>query len=223
MKKIIFIIAAMILIGGGVWLLFLAGQKQTLPPGNEIPLEEEAEEIFEADQELVEVLAKAQEINSLSYDVIATNFLGKFWQKEGKIRTEGGPESENGDFETVVLIDSQTGLAYAYLPALNSAIEISFSEAEEIFNQSIKEQASFILDYQPRVVGSEIIDGKDCLVIEYIAQGEDVKMWLWKDYGLPIRIEADEQARIDNISFADIPDSLFELPAGVEIMETPIF
>jgi outer membrane lipoprotein-sorting protein len=63
-------------------------------------------------------------------------------------------------------------------------------------------------------------------VVEYTVPAEQttVKMWIWKEYGFPIRAEMTTSAgttiaEYRNLDFSDIPDSLFELPPGVEIME----
>ncbi len=79
-----------------------------------------------------------------------------------------------------------------------------------------------ILNYQPKVVGTETVDGKYCLVVEYTADSSTSKMWIWQDQGLPVRIDSTTprgQTTIEfkNYDFSDNPDNLFELPAGVPI------
>jgi outer membrane lipoprotein-sorting protein len=51
-------------------------------------------------------------------------------------------------------------------------------------------------------------------------------MWIWEQYGFPIRVEMTTTegtviVEYKNIEFTDIPDIMFELPEGVEIMEIP--
>jgi len=53
-------------------------------------------------------------------------------------------------------------------------------------------------------------------------------MWLWTRHGWPIRTETvtakgTSVVELKNIDFGNIPDSMFELPAGVQIMELPMF
>ena len=86
------------------------------------------------------------------------------------------------------------------------------------------QDAESITNYNPKVVGTATIDGKDCLVVEYIVNGEPTKMWLWQDYGFPLRVETTVPAGINivesrNIDFTDIPDSVFELPQGVQLIK----
>jgi outer membrane lipoprotein-sorting protein len=53
-----------------------------------------------------------------------------------------------------------------------------------------------------------------------------VKMWLWEEKGLPLKMEmtapSGEKTTIEysNIDLSNIPDSMFEIPAGTTIIET---
>jgi outer membrane lipoprotein-sorting protein len=83
------------------------------------------------------------------------------------------------------------------------------------------EQSRYIEQFQPTIVGSEVVNGKDCLVFEWTAEGTQTKWWLDKDSGWPVRIESKTPQgtmRIDytNIQFTNIPDSEFEFPAECE-------
>jgi outer membrane lipoprotein-sorting protein len=62
--------------------------------------------------------------------------------------------------------------------------------------------------------------------VEYTVEGTATKMWIWEEYAFPIRVEVtttEGKTTIEykNIEFVDIPDSMFELPAGVEIIQMP--
>ena len=121
----------------------------------------------------------------------------------------------------VYLIDSGAKTMYLYIPAQNTAIRMDFSRAPEAATQSLDLQG-----YSPVAVGTETLDGKVCLVIEYTVQGVKTKSWIWKEKGFPIRMEtATPQGMMvmdfRNIEFVDIPDTMFELPAGVPIMQLP--
>jgi outer membrane lipoprotein-sorting protein len=50
----------------------------------------------------------------------------------------------------------------------------------------------------------------------------ELKTWVWKEHGLPIRMErpiTEGKVIIEwkGIEFGEIPDSMFELPPGVQI------
>ncbi len=221
-RRTVVVLAIIILVGGGVWLMARTAQK-------EVPDEEDILDLDVVEtEELASVLAKVEEVRSLSYDLVVSepqaDFTAEFRQKGGKIKMEMVVDNE----KVINIIDAEKEVAYAYFPAHNIATKLTLAHTEEVLEGAVKEYAETILRYNPVVVGSETVEGKDTIVVEYFAEGEEVKMWIWKDHGLPIKIETytDEgvsQAWIRNVDFSDIPDDMFELPAGVEVTETPFF
>lgn len=210
----ILFLAILILVGAG------CGEKKAeeglLPTGEE-----------EEGESLTEILGKARNIVSYKYDAVTTApdqtvITVKFWLKGYKLRWEGIYEGKN----VVYLIDENKQEAYTYIPAQNLAIKMNFGEIKETIGESPTEQSGSIMDYNPVILGTEVLDGKTCLVIEYTNEIGETKIWIWVRYGLPIRtetttIKGTTVAEIKNIEFVDIPDSMFELPAGVQLMEIP--
>ncbi len=226
-RNIVIIIVLLVLIGIGAW--FLLGGQEWLTPTDGEGEEEGVEEGEEEETELLtDILAKTVGIASFKYDMVATTpgqaaVTMKMWRKGMKMKMEGTFEGQN----MVYLVDMDTEVAYMYVPAENTAIKIGLGTVQETVGDSPAEQSEFIMKYDPVVVGTEILDGKSCLVIEYTTETADVKMWLWKRYGLPIKtestteIEGTSVIELKNIDFSNIPDNIFELPAGVQIMELP--
>ncbi len=135
--------------------------------------------------------------------------------KNNKMRMEFTAEGQT----TVQLVDWDARLMYMYIPAQNMAMKMDISKAGASPTESITE-------YKPVVIGTETLDGKVCLVVEYMAEGTKTKSWIWKEKGFPIRMEtAGPQGtsvmEFKNIEFVDIPDSVFQLPAGVQIVAMP--
>jgi outer membrane lipoprotein-sorting protein len=176
----------------------------------------------EPSETLGEILGHAAGISSMKYDMIVTSPGGetmttKIWVKNNKMRSEMTAEGQT----VVTLLDMDARTMYVYYPDQNMAIEMTYEPAE-----SAVDEAQSIPDYNPTITGTETLDGKVCLVVVYTAEGETVKMWIWKEHGFPVRAEmtTNEGTTVieyKNIAFTDIPDSMFELPAGVEIMEMP--
>ena len=191
----------------------------TLPPSGE---EEEEENGTPSNGESLEdILGLGAGIESVKYDMIMNapgmpEVTMEMWIKENKMRAE---MTELGE-TIVMLMDYDEGVAYMYMPDENMAMVIPLTEMPE----SAIEEAQSIPDYDYTVIRTETLDGKECLVVEYTVEQETAKMWIWKEHGFPIRIEvttAEGTAIIEfkNIDFGDIDDSMFELPAGVDIME----
>lgn len=180
-------------------------------------------------ESLTDVLAKAKNITSFKYDMIVTApgqtaVTQKMWLKEKKMRMEMTSQGQN----LVYLVDMNELLAYLYTPAENMAMKMNFSKAQQTVGESPTEQSGSVMQYNPVTLGTEVLDGKTCLVIEYTSGTDKTKMWVWTKYGLPIKTETTTAqgksiVELKNIEFGDISDSMFELPAGVQIMQIPSF
>ncbi len=174
-----------------------------------------------------EVLSRAASIASIRYVQVISPpgqpaRMQKVWVKGNKMRiemTEGGQS-------TVGILNLDTQTAYTYIPAQNAATKGDLRQqgARSLMSLSAMEWAKALQGYpSTTVVGSETIEGKVCLVVESGTQNAaELKTWLWKEHGLPIRMErpiAEDKMIIEwkSIEFGDIPDSMFELPPGVQI------
>ena len=223
MKKIAIIVIVIALIGIGVWVLL--NVKKGVEEGVVSPGEEAVTPGTELS--LTEIFGKAKGISSFKYDMVATApgetaETIKMWWQGKKMRMEGAFEGKS----MVYLVDTDKQVAYMYFLAENTAMKISLSKAQESAGESPTEQSESIMKYNPVTLGSETLDGKSCLVVEYSTETEEVKMWVWTKYGLPIRTEMTTEkgtsvVELKNIDFSSISDSMFELPAGVQIMEVP--
>jgi outer membrane lipoprotein-sorting protein len=225
-KSIIIIIVVIAVVGIGLW----AGLGRKKGAEEVTPGEEGAGEgVGETAESLSEILGKVKDVGSLKYDMVVAypdhpTATSSVWLKGKKMRMETTVEGQ----KTVYLMDMNEQLAYLYIPAQNMAMEMNFGEAEESIGESPTEQSGTLMDYSPAIVGSEILNGKSCLVVEYSTEAGKTKMWIWKDYGFPIKTESTTAqgtytSEVKNIEFGDIPDSTFELPAGVQMMEIPSF
>jgi outer membrane lipoprotein-sorting protein len=170
---------------------------------------------------LGEILGRAAGVASMQYDLVMTapgapTMTQKVWVKKNKMRMEMTQQEET----QIILTDIDAQTMYVYMPAENMAMKMNFSQA----TKSATEEAGSIQNYNPTVVGTETIDGKVCLVVEYTAGGAATKAWIWEEHGFPIRVEVTTSegtttVEYKNIGFVDILDSKFELPAGVQIIQ----
>jgi outer membrane lipoprotein-sorting protein len=140
----------------------------------------------------------------------------KQWVKEDKLKMEMTTEGVT----TIMIFNGQD--MYMYYPEENYAIKMT-SEGDDTYDSALDETEA-MEDYDPVLVGSETVDGKDCYVFEYSSDGASTKIWLWKQYGLPVKMTLTDSSGTTtmlykNYSFNNIADSEFELPAGVEVMD----
>ena len=193
------------------------GETSTTTPSTS----DEPEATESSGDELNDVINLATDIESVSFDMEVTSpgagaMTTRIWLKGLKMKTETSAEGQT----IINLIDQAAGTMYTYIPAQNTAFMVTYTQPQESPMESIQG----IEQYQPTIVGTETIDGKVCLVAEYTVQGMSTKMWIWQEYGFPIRVvtvtdQGTTTINYTNISFDNIPDSEFELPAGVQIMD----
>lgn len=139
------------------------------------------------------------------------------WLKAKKMRTEMTAEGQT----TIMLIDLDTRIMYMYMPAQNMAIRMNMNDTVPT---PANEEAQSVTDFSYTITGTETFDGKSCLVVEYTSQGAVTRQWIWKDRGFPVKVEttaAGVKSVIEyrNFDFGDIPDSMFALPEGVQVVQ----
>ena len=198
------------------------------PMATETPAKTAEPTATEPSSELEEVLNRVKDVGSARFDILFSGLdtppsTIQVWVKTDPDRQRVETTTEG---ETVILlVDHGAETMYMYMPSQNTAYLSDYSEAPE----SELEETLDILDYNPTVVGTEVLDGKTCLVVTFTdEEGVFGKWWIWKDKGFPIRVEATTPqgtvvAEYTNFDFGDFSDSVFQLPAGVEIVEFPTY
>jgi hypothetical protein len=221
-------VVALVLIGW--WISQKPAEEEVISPENGAEEENNEEGGTEAEAALSGLLTTMINIPSYSYEVVTTYpdgtiTSGRFWKKGGNIKFE------NNTFEDQVMIyvlQEAEEKAYLYFPADGTAVNVDWETSQTIaesisFEKTLNDLESY-QSYQPIIMGEETIDGKNCLIVQTSFEGVELKSWLWKEYGLPLKSEmkTDEGTTIGefrNIQIGEIADSVFELPAGVEITD----
>jgi outer membrane lipoprotein-sorting protein len=121
--------------------------------------------------------------------------------------------------QTVELIDYSARTMYTYMPAQNIAYLTNFAQAPGNPTENSNQ-------IKPTYLGTETLDSKLCDVYQYSFEGATAKVWVWKEKSFPIRMETTTSSgtstlEYENIVFGTLSDSLFQLPAGVQIMQFP--
>ncbi|MGD0780441.1 MAG: hypothetical protein ABR954_06680 [Dehalococcoidales bacterium] len=168
---------------------------------------------------LSEILGQAANYPTVKYDMITTvtglttiNTV-KYWIKNKKFRIE---QPSSG---LVLLINFEDQTMYLY------SLQQKIASSENFDATQAPENPSTMLEYSPKIVGTETIDGETCTVIEYTYAYEQasVKTWISNDTGFPLRMESSASGvtttvEWKNFDFTDISDSTFELPDNVQIV-----
>ncbi len=191
--------------------------------------ESTTEEAPTEETSLSNLLSKARDSSSVSYDMVMTGgpmdttVTMKVWSTEKMSKMESTVMGQT----SIVIIDNEEMVMFTYSPLTNTAMKMDFSESQESSGTESFEDVSE--DYDPTIVGTETIDGKKCTVVEYDADDATSKMWVWQEHGFPIKVETTSSVagtsttmviEMKNIEFGPISDSVFDLPEGVEIQDT---
>jgi len=196
-----------------VLLLALVGCGGSEPPPQDDPAED--------GEDLAALFEKGRQIEELSYefymDVSGMETEGKVWLKKNKMKVE----MTVGGQTAITIIDGDAEEAYMYMPAENMAIRMPFTmDDDEMF-----EAPTDFLDYDESImdVGETVIlNGIECQKVSFKDES-NITMWIHKEYGIPIRVEIEMEGETivweyRNISIAPIPDEVFKLPDGVNII-----
>jgi len=174
-------------------------------------------------EKIDEILSRGKNLLTVKYEMVTKQnnhslITQKVWLKKDKMRTE-----LNTSGQTIILLANLSQRTiYQYLPSQNMAMKIQSDKAPESLESPL-ESIQDLKNNQATVVGTEKVDGKDCLVVEYNTGGTKIKSWIWEEKGFPVKMETSTPSgkmvtEFKNIEFVDIPDSMFELPAGVKII-----
>lgn len=203
-------------------LIGCGGTEEAAAPGDQV---EKSTPAASDENDLAKLFAKAEKVPGLYYELVMNSpemdaqMTGKFWIKGEKIRTEF--ESPDGAGTMVNIMNNKEAFMVMESQGIATRLDISqFNEADNTPKDAMKDLA----EEDAKLIGKETIDGKKCLIYESKTAEESYKAWIWEEYGVPVKVEttaADGKAVIEfkNIAIKDIPDSMFELPAGVQVMD----
>ena len=226
MKNIyIYALVAIVVIAGVVWFVLQDTETEQIP--------EYKEEVTIKDSELdtvdpLEMLRKAKEIEYIRYDSEMTFPGGERTSKVWISGTNMRMEVETQGQEVVILIDESTGEATFYMPTEGFATKMNIRESEMGQEKSMIDHTIELLGSDYKVVGTERVDGKNCLVVEYEDEFSSGTMWIWTTYGLPIKMEIQTSEGTTtviakNINFSSFSEDVFQLPAGIQVTDMADF
>lgn len=177
--------------------------------------QEECTEIVE-EETLEEILAKSDNIVGMKYDVHSTVTY---------IETGGTIELTSIVWEEGEKIRSETEiLGSPWIVIYDGADYYTWNSEKEAFVETTAfttHESAFIFIDEVRaaddveIIGDETVDGKDTKVVEFTkTPSETIRMWIWKEKGVPIKREKTTSTTVEviemsNFVFGDVDDSKF--------------
>jgi hypothetical protein len=161
-----------------------------------------------SDSELNDLMAKSQNVPGIKYQMESSGINMVCYQKKNKFRSE----SSTLGMDIVTIVDYDNKAMYTYYPRKNQATKAN-SPAQTT-------DTGAMWKYKMEKLGTETLDGKACTVVSYTIDSSKVKCWLSKDYGVPLKIDMGGLViAYKDLEVMDVPDDMFVLPSGVEIVE----
>ncbi|MBR6332693.1 MAG: hypothetical protein IKR78_06170 [Dehalococcoidales bacterium] len=127
-------------------------------------------------------------------------------------------------FPVSIYMDYDTGDDYIYVSLLKKALKVSIDLSDYAPHVLIKD-----LDLSKcTILGEQVVDGKKCAVFVYEDalplssdyNSRSTTIWLWEDYGFPVRMEtSDVYITFSKMSFKDIDDEKFVLPGKASVID----
>lgn len=168
-----------------------------------------------------------EKLTTMSYDQTITSSRGevmtsKVWIKGNNMRIEQIAEGE----KMITLM--KEGAMYLYYPSQKMAMKMDISAgAGQGGQENPKDMIEYLKSAKAKPLGQERIEGKLCDVyrITYPQTGARSKVWVWREKKFPLKSvmtvgNETITTRYRNIQMGiNIPDSLFDLPPGTQIMD----
>ena len=163
---------------------------------------------------------------SASYDQQVTQgdhtYAAQVTIKDHQFRIESTVEGV-----TSVTIRTHDGIVYNYLPQEGMAMTVPMPVGVQQPIEAGAAYTQYLQEHQAQLLRTETLDGHLCEVYRLTDPqvGGVTTAWVWKEQQFPIRLEITQPAgqmvvRLMNIRFEiSAPNSFFELPAGVEVMD----
>lgn len=180
------------------------------------------------DDLLANIAEKAEDIDCFHYKAevtipqMPTETL-EFWMGEGKMKMEG---SAGGSQRGIYIWDEEAGVMIMYTPDTGQAMQFPLDSSDMGIEapENPVEDVGSLMDWGYTTQGEETINGMDCIVVKYSIMGAETTMWIWEDYGFPVKTVVDSPSgkmttEFKEIDFDCAPDSEFKLPPGVEVMD----
>jgi len=183
-----------------------------------------------------DLLAKIQGNTEYSFDLKLSasaesalqQMNGKGYVKGSKVRMEMAIAGQ----QTTMLLDNATKMLYIItdVNGEKTAMKVDASQLAaqgQVSADSPTKQLSEVIG-KSKQVGTEVVDGKPATVYEMPGQDNkgSVKFWVWMEKGVPLKVETKDENQKTvvtveylNYQFAPQPDSLFQLPPDVKVVE----
>ena len=139
--------------------------------------------------------------------------------KNGKMRIDATIMGQ----QTSMIIDQAAKTAIMWTAGQNQAMKMPMDQAQQQTG-AVPDVQNLTSDSNRKLVGTETVDGQLCDVYESTDGDIKSKTWISKSNGFPVKSEVTTPAGVvtsvyKNFKTGGVADNLFELPAGMQVMD----
>ena len=128
--------------------------------------------------------------------------------------------------QAMIILHNAEG-TYTVMPSENMAMKTAQLHPGQGPVKGAGNYLQYLQEQHAEKTGSDTVDGRACDIYRYTDSetGELTTVWVWKDKKFPIKFEIEAKKgktliELSNIQLgAAIPDSTFQLPAGIQVMD----
>lgn len=229
MKRIVGVLMTVLLLAAGTACSKPAPAPETQPPA-EAPAAEAAAEQTPDKDGILSLMAGGQNVmkDGMSYEYILTMgdivTKSRFAFRGNNVRIEGldamNPSLMITKGEDLYIINPKDKTGFK----MSAEADAGASPTGEVNPEENMDPDTM------NILGKDVIDGEPCYIVESanVVDGNAMKFWIHEKYGIVMRMESMSNEgkilmEIKNLKVGNIPDSEFEIPAGIEMMEMPVF
>ena len=146
--------------------------------------------------------------------------MSKVTLKDNQLRMES-----QSDAGSIIIFKNPQGM-FSYMPAEGMAMSLSSLEQFQKPLEKLDDYDAYLKEAHAKYLRSETVNGLACDVYEFAdSSGETTTAWVWKERQFPVRAETmtkDGKVTVEmsNITLGgSVPDSAFQLPPGVQVMD----
>lgn len=116
---------------------------------------------------------------------------------------------------------------YSYMPKTGVAMRLPSLEPSQGVVEHPEDYLGYLNEHNAKLIGSETVNGYACDVYTFVdpTNRAGTKVWVWKEKQFPVKLEQQTPEgtmllELTNIQLdTHVPDSAFELPSGVQLMD----
>ena len=171
-------------------------------------------------------VAQRLDWSEFSFDEVITGgdqtIRSRWLVKNGRVRIETDATGK----KVVSIGDPSSNTGYVWTEGESRAMKMSYEQFQEEVG-SVPDPQELSRDaMQGEAAGADNVDGQACDVYEIVGSAAALRIWVSRSNGFPVRSEITSAegtvtTEFQNVRRGNVPESAFELPPGMQVVDVP--